>query len=113
MVGVGGSGKTSTCKLAAFSSGLILFTLTLSRNYDTQQLLDNLKELYENVVIKPKVFLFNDSHVLHESFLEQINTLLTNGMIQGMYSESEKEDLMRPLRSEMKKEQVIHGEEYN
>lgn len=32
MIGVGGSGKTSTCKLAAFSAGVKMFTLTLSRN---------------------------------------------------------------------------------
>lgn len=47
MVGIGGSGKTSTSKLAAYSSGLKCFVLTLCRNYDTEQFLENLKELYE------------------------------------------------------------------
>lgn len=32
MIGVGGSGKTSTCRLAAFSAGIKIFTLTLARN---------------------------------------------------------------------------------
>jgi dynein heavy chain len=32
MIGVGGSGKTSSSRLAAFSSGLKFFVLTLARN---------------------------------------------------------------------------------
>jgi len=35
-------------------------------------------------VVRPKVFMFNDSHVVQENFLEIINTVLTNGIIQGM-----------------------------
>lgn len=57
--------------------------------------------------------MFNDSHVVHENFLEIINTVLTNGMIQGLYNDGEKEELMRPLRSDMKKEQIPHSEEWS
>jgi len=84
MIGVGGSGKTSTCKLAAFSSGMKLFTLTLARNYNLESLLENFREMYENVVTRPKVFLFNDSHIIQENFLEVINTVITNGMVYGI-----------------------------
>jgi dynein heavy chain len=45
MIGVGGSGKTSTCRLAAFSSGMKMFTLTLSRNYGLDSMLENFREL--------------------------------------------------------------------
>lgn len=113
MIGVGGSGKTSTCRLAAFSSGLRMFTLTLARNYDIEALTENLRELYDQCVVKPKVFMFNDSHVVQENFLEMINTILTNGVIQGMYNDGEKEELMRPLRSDMKKEGIKNAEEWN
>jgi len=113
MIGVGGSGKTSTCRLAAFSSGLKLFTLTMARNYGMEALLENLKELYENCVVRPKVFMFNDSHVVQENFLEVINTVLTNAMVFGLYGEGDKDDLIRPLRNDMKRDQVPHSEEWN
>jgi len=64
-------------------------------------------------VARPKVFLFNDSHVVQETFLEVINTVITNGMVQGIYNDGEKEELMRPLRQDMKKEGIIHSEEWN
>jgi len=57
--------------------------------------------------------MFNDSHVLQENFLEVVNTVLTNGMLQGLYNEGEKEELMRDLRSEMKKDAVPASEEWN
>jgi len=84
MIGVGGSGKTSTCRLAAFTSGLKFYTLTLTRNYDVEAMREDLKLLYDRAVVYPKVFMFNDSHVLQENFLEVLNTILTNGMIQGL-----------------------------
>ena len=112
MIGVGGSGKTSTCKLAAFSSGMKLFTLTLSRNYGLDSLLENFRELYENIVVKPKVFMFNDSHVISENFIEVINTVITNAMVYGIYNDGEKEELMRPLRQDMKRDGVQHSEEW-
>jgi len=113
MIGVGGSGKTSTCRLAAFSSGLQLFTLTMARNYGMEALLENLKELYENCVVRSKVFMFNDSHVVQENFLEVINTVLTNAMVFGLYGDSDKDDLIRPLKNDMKRDQVPHSEEWN
>jgi len=45
---------------------------------------EDLKLLYDRAVVYPKVFMFNDSHVLQENFLEVLNTILTNGMIQGL-----------------------------
>jgi hypothetical protein len=30
------------------------------------------------------VFMFNDSHVVQENFLEVINTVITNAMVHGL-----------------------------
>jgi len=81
LVGVGGSGKSSLARLAAFTIGAQVFEITLTRGYDEAAFRDDLKVLYSILGAENKrvVFLFTDSHVADESFLELINNMLTSG----------------------------------
>ena len=60
-----------------------VFELTLSRGYCESNLREDLKALYLNLGIENKkiVFLFTDSHVAEEVFLELINNMLTSGWL--------------------------------
>ncbi len=82
LVGVGGSGKQSLSRLAAFAAGCEVFEITLTRGYDEAAFRDNLKKLYSKLGAdnKPCVFLFTDAHVADEGFLELINNMLTSGV---------------------------------
>ena len=68
LVGVGGSGKQSLCKLASFTAGCEVFEIQLSRGYGEQQFRDDLKVLYNKLGTENKkmVFLFTDQHVAEE-----------------------------------------------
>jgi dynein heavy chain len=55
------------------------------------------------VLIKPQTFLFTDSHVAEEGFLELINNILTIGMVPALFPEEEKDGLIGPLDDEMRK----------
>lgn len=71
LVGVGGSGKQSITRLAAFTADCEVFEITLSRGYNEQSFRDDLKILYNKLGIENKkvVFMFGDQHVVEEGKL--------------------------------------------
>eukprot|EP00892_Ulva_mutabilis_P000668 jgi/Ulvmu1/10601/UM065_0057.1 len=103
LVGVGGSGKQSITRLAAFAASCGIFEITLSRGYDENALRDDLKELYDQLGRENKstVFLFTDSHVADEGFLELINNMLTSGMVPALYDDAEKDTCTNSVRDEV------------
>ena len=55
----------------------------------------DLRRLYfqAGVENKPTVFLFNDTQVLEESFLEDINNILSSGEVPNLYKPEEFEEV--------------------
>uniref|UniRef100_A0A669FBB8 Dynein axonemal heavy chain 10 n=1 Tax=Oreochromis niloticus TaxID=8128 RepID=A0A669FBB8_ORENI len=102
LVGVGGSGKQSLTKLAAFAAGCEVFEITLSRGYSESNFREDLKTLYLKLGIENKktVFLFTDAHVAEEGFLELINNMLTSGIVPALFPDDEKESVLNQLRDE-------------
>ncbi|DBA95316.1 TPA: Dynein heavy chain cytoplasmic [Trebouxia sp. C0006] len=113
LVGVGGSGKQSLAKLAAFMSGCEVFEITLTRGYDETMFREDLKQLYTLLGSDNKkvMFLFTDAHVANESFLELINNMLTSGMIPALYDDGEKESLISGIREEAVKQGTSDSKE--
>ncbi len=54
LVGVGGSGRQSLAKLAAFAAGCDVFEITLSRGYGEEEFREDLKALYNKLGIENK-----------------------------------------------------------
>lgn len=46
-------------------------------------------------------FLFTDSHVAEEGFLELLNTMLTTGMPAALFEDAEKDALVAGIRGEV------------
>jgi len=112
LVGFGGSGKQSLTKLATFTAGYSTWTINLVRNYKEFDFRVDLQNLFREVVLKPKTFMFTDAHVVQEGFLELINNILTIGMVPGLFPEEEKEGLISPLDKEMKAKKLPETKEF-
>ena len=84
LVGVGGSGKQSLTRLAAFSAGCEVFEITLTRGYSETDFREDLKLLYHKLGLENKkmVFLFTDSHVAEEGAL--VASLFTGFVIREL-----------------------------
>ncbi|CAI9733108.1 dynein heavy chain 6, axonemal-like isoform X2 [Octopus vulgaris] len=100
LVGVGGVGKQSLTKLAAHICGYQCFQIELRRGYDYVAFRDDLKKLYELAGCKSEniVFLFNDTQIVMEEFLEDINNMLNSGEVPNLLEAEDNEKLINACR---------------
>ncbi|KAH0517950.1 Dynein heavy chain 17, axonemal [Microtus ochrogaster] len=104
LVGVGGSGKQSLSRLAAYISALDVFQITLKKGYGVPDLKLDLATQYIKAAVKnvPSVFLMTDSQVAEEQFLVLINDLLASGEIPGLFGEDDLENIISSMRPQVK-----------
>jgi dynein heavy chain len=104
LVGVGGSGKQSLSRLAAFISSLDVFQIQLRKGYSITDLKVDLASQYIKAGVKnqPVMFLMTDAQVPQEDFLVLINDLLASGEIPGLFADDELEEIISGVRNDVK-----------
>ncbi|TNN78182.1 Dynein heavy chain 11, axonemal [Liparis tanakae] len=104
LVGVGGSGKQSLCRLAAFLSLLEVFQITLRKGYGINDLKSDIAALYIKVGVKNigTVFLHTDAQIPDERFLVLINDMLASGDIPDLFSDEEVDMIVTSIRMELR-----------
>ncbi|XP_030756931.1 dynein heavy chain 10, axonemal [Sitophilus oryzae] len=100
LVGVGGSGKSSLTKLAAFTADCEVFSITLCRGYNETMFKEDLKKLYNQLGIEKKttVFYFTAAQIVEEGFLEFINNILMIGYVPSLFTDDDKEQIIGTCR---------------
>jgi dynein heavy chain, axonemal len=101
LVGVGGSGKQSLTRLASYCAGYSTFQITLSKTYNMNSLMDDLRVLYKACGQQglKTTFLFTESEIKDESFLEVINSILTTGEVPNLIPKDELMVMAAELRN--------------
>ncbi|XP_056119629.1 dynein axonemal heavy chain 3 [Rhinichthys klamathensis goyatoka] len=100
LVGIGGSGRQSTTKLATFINDYELFQIELTKNYSMSDWRDNLKHLMLKAGIEGKktTFLFSDNQIKDEAFVEDINMLLNTGDVPNIFPADERADIIEKMQ---------------
>merc|ERR1719261_727244 len=106
LVGVGGSGKQSLTRLASYIANAFCFQITLTKTYNTASLMEDLRTLYKSAGHKRNttVFLFTESEIKDEIFLELINSVLMTGEIAGLFAKDEMMAMTADLQTAFKHE---------
>jgi len=106
LVGVGGSGKQSLTKLASYISRATCFQITLTKSYNVGSLMEDMRNMYKSAgqSRKQTTFLFTESEIKDEVFLETINSVLMTGEIPGLFQKDEMLGMTADLQGAFKKE---------
>ncbi len=101
LVGVGGSGKQSLTKLASYCAGYSTFQIQITKTYNMNSLLDDIRVLYKACGQKGEkiTFLFTEAEIKDESFMEVINAILTTGEVPNLIPKDELTIMAAELRS--------------
>ncbi|XP_030643583.1 dynein heavy chain 6, axonemal [Chanos chanos] len=104
LVGVGGTGKQSLTRLAAHMCGYQCFQIELSRGYSYDSFHEDLRKLYKMAGVEGKdmVFLFTDTQIVVEEFLEDINNMLNSGEVPNLFEKDELEQVLAATRPKAK-----------
>uniref|UniRef100_A0A670K2Q2 Dynein axonemal heavy chain 6 n=1 Tax=Podarcis muralis TaxID=64176 RepID=A0A670K2Q2_PODMU len=111
LVGVGGTGKQSLTRLASHICGYKCFQIELSRGYNYDTFHDDLRKLYKMAGVEDKdmVFLFTDTQIVVEEFLEDINNILNSGEVPNLFEKDELEFVMAATRPKAKEAGIPEG----
>ena len=100
LVGVGGSGRQSVGRLASFIAGFDVKQIEISKNYTLVEWREDLKEVLRSAGCgaKPFVFLFSDTQIKEEAFVEDINNILNSGEVPNLFPNDEKMQIVESTR---------------
>jgi dynein heavy chain len=113
LVGVGGSGKQSLCRLASFIVQYEVFQISVTGTYGVNDFKENLLMLYTKTGIKsqPMTFLMTDTQIVNERFLVYINDFLSCGFIPDLMTPEDKEAMCNGVRNECKAAGILDSME--
>lgn len=113
LIGVGGSGKQSLSRLAAYISNLDVFQIQLRKGYGINDLKADIAGIYMKTGIRNigYMFLMTDAQVAEEHFLVLINDMLASGEISELFPDDEVENIVNALRNEVKQFGIMDTKE--
>ncbi|CAH0703555.1 unnamed protein product [Spodoptera exigua] len=102
MVGPGGSGRRSVATLAGHINECKCMGMEIKRNYDTPEFHDDLRKMYmrAGANYEDTVFLFTDTQITKEEFLEDINNMLNSGEVPNLFEDDTYEAVQTACRND-------------
>ena len=91
LIGLGGSGRRTLAKLAAYIAQYQLITIQVSSTYTHIDFREDIKSIYKLCALENKsvVFLLSDDQIIFSSMMEDINNILNSGEITKLFDNDE------------------------
>ena len=100
LIGIGGSGRTSLCKMAAFLQEYSIFQIQVSNTYSVQEWREDIKSLLFKTGAQnsKQLLLLRDYELTKDIYFENVNNILNSGEIPNLFNQEEKESIIDKLR---------------
>ncbi|ENN79658.1 hypothetical protein YQE_03893, partial [Dendroctonus ponderosae] len=100
LLGMGGSGRQSLTRLASFMAEFACFQIELTKAYGAYDWREDVKKLMLNAGLQRRetVFLFSDTQIKSESFLEDLNNVLNSGDVPNIYQPDEMDKIYQGMK---------------
>jgi dynein heavy chain len=98
----------SLSRLATFLADYEVYTVEIAKGYGLADWRGNLREclMLAGIEDKPVVFLFNDTQVVFETMLEDVNGVLNAGDVPNLYGAEEMELIMTTCKQDCVKRRI-------
>ncbi|CAK9050575.1 Dynein axonemal heavy chain 1 (Axonemal beta dynein heavy chain 1) (Ciliary dynein heavy chain 1) (Heat shock regulated protein 1) (HSRF-1) (hDHC7) [Durusdinium trenchii] len=100
LLGVGGSGRQSLTRLSAYMNEADCFQIEVAKGYGMTEFKDDVKRCLMKCGVEDKVqiFLFCDTQIVKEDFVEAINNVLNSGDVPNLYANEDFEAISSSCR---------------
>ncbi|CAH0718440.1 unnamed protein product, partial [Brenthis ino] len=100
LLGMGGSGRQSLSRLAANMAELQCMQIEITKAYGQSEWRDDLKQTMMRAGADNRgiVFLFSDAQIKMESFLEDLNNILSSGDVPNIYEAEDLDSIYMSVR---------------
>jgi dynein heavy chain len=100
MLGVGGSGRQSLARLSSFMNEVSCFQIEVAKGYGMVEFKEDLKTCLKKCGVNDKAttFLFCDTQIVKEDFVEAINNVLNSGDVPNLYANEDFDEISTSCR---------------